>query len=406
MRIALCNALYPTPSEPAIVGGAEVVVRQLAEGLVEAGHEVIAIRTAPDGRRRSETVNGVVVHFLPIRNLFPPFEDRRNPLLRLAWHVIDDRWLPPAAFRGILAEFRPDVLNSHTLNGLNTRIWDVAHSLGIPVVHTLHDYYLTCPRCSRFKDGASCGDTCGSCVLLTSGRRKRAHRVEAFTSVSRRTLDIHIQNGAIDPATPVHIIRNVPNQTIELIDPPLAGGALKVGYIGRFVVEKGVRMLAEAVARLPEGRVELVLAGRVNDDEREHLKALAPSVPMNFLGFVSPNDFYRQVHVMAAPAIWEEPAPLVIQDSIAAGCPLIVTKIGGAPESVEDGVTGWLVDPTVEAIETRLRWLIEHPEALASARSALRSATSRRRSFADLVQEYQAVYETVSVAAAPAVERP
>lgn len=68
MRIAIGNAIYATPNHPKIVGGAEVFVRQLAERLVDGGDEVTVIRFSPSGTHEVEVVNGVIVHFVPVRN--------------------------------------------------------------------------------------------------------------------------------------------------------------------------------------------------------------------------------------------------------------------------------------------------------------------------------------------------
>lgn len=397
MRIALCNTLYPTPEAPFVFGGAEVLVRQLAEALVEAGDEVIAIRASLDGKTKTEVVNGVTVHFLPISNLFPPFEDQRNPLQRLAWHLIDDRWRAPDGLREILADFQPEVFHSHTLNGLSADVWRVARELGIPVVHTLHDYYLSCPRCTRFKNGAACEQTCGSCSKLTVGRRARARHLDAVTSVSEKTLEIHRCNGALSDATPMHVVRNIPNPNVGLAPPLPHEGVLKVGYIGRFSEEKGVQLLIEAIGRLPASQVELRLAGRVTPEEQARLSALAPDAKLAFLGFVDPKGFYETVHITVAPSLWHEPAGLVVQDSLVAGRPVLCTNMGGMAESIEDGVTGWVVEPTVDALTVKLRELMDAPQAIDAAYLALAARSGDRRVFADLVREYRDIYVSLNV---------
>ncbi|UDF05038.1 glycosyltransferase family 4 protein [Asticcacaulis sp. AND118] len=400
MRIALCNTLYVTPEAPFMFGGAEVLVRQLAEALVAAGDEVIALRVALDGQARSEIVNGVTVHFLPIDNLFPPFEDKRNALQRLAWHAIDDRWRAPRGLRQILADFRPDVLHSHTLNGLSADVWRVAHGLGIPVVHTLHDYYLSCPRCSRFKDGVACEQTCGSCGLLTTQRRQRAQKLDAVTSVSEKTLDIHRCTGALSAQTPTYVVRNIPNPEVQLAPPLPYEGVLKVGYIGRFAEEKGVQMLIEAIGRLPAEAIELKLAGRVNREEQARLTALAPKARLEFLGFVDPKGFYEGVHMTVAPSLWHEPAGLVVQDSLVAGRPVLCTDRGGMQESIEPGVTGWVVEATAAALAAQLERLIVDPVRIDQAYRVLSGLEASRRRFPDLVREYRDIYVGLSRKAA------
>lgn len=392
MRVVLASALYPTPSEPRIMGGAEVFTRQLAEGLVAAGDEVSVVRIALDGHYKREEANGVSVYFVPIRNVYPPFAPKTNPLMRTAWHVIDDRWRAPKALETILKDVKPDVFHTHTFNGLNTDMWHVARTLGIPVLHTLHDYYLICPRCSRFKAGQVCETSCGSCRILTANRRHRTRDLDAVTSISHRILAIHKAEGIFAPDLPTHVVHHVANPALTLLPPLPHEGALKVGYIGRFAEEKGAHLLVEAAALLPAGSIELKLAGAASPEDQERLRQLAPAVSMEFLGFVAPSDFYAQVHLSVAPSIWEEPAGLVVLDALAAGRPVIGSNRGGIAEGVEDGVTGWIVSPDVSALATILKRLIDEPKRLADAEAALAQRASERRTFPDLIDDYRKIY--------------
>ena len=393
MRIALFNALYPTPLQPKIFGGAEVLVRQIAERLVAQGDEVTVVRLSLDGIRQTEEANGVRVEFVPIRNLFTPFGPRHNTLAHLAWHVIDDWFVAPGEIAGILDGFRPQVVHSHTLNGLNAHIWHLARDRGVPVVHTLHDYYLVCPRCSRFKGEAPCAVTCGSCAALTVRRRQRAGLVNAVVGVSQRTLDIHLDAGLFADAAR-HVIRNVPNPDIKFVPMDLPGRPLRVGYLGRFSPEKGVRLLVEAAGRLPPGTVKLVLAGNVSQEERAALAALAPQTELDFVGFVAPKDFYAQVDVAAVPSIWEEPGALVLLDALAAGRPVLATAFGGLPEMFADGLTGWTVQPDAESLASTIGRLVDTPALVLDAHRRLEA--HRSRNLGDMVASYSQIYRDLA----------
>ncbi|TCM57770.1 glycosyltransferase involved in cell wall biosynthesis [Rhizobium sp. PP-F2F-G48] len=395
MRIAICNALYPTPDDPLIFGGAEVFVRQFAEELVQRGDTVTVLRASLKGRRSTENVNGVTVEFIPVRNLFPPFEERKNPLVRLAWHAIDDRIHASGEIQRILDAFAPDLLHSHTLNGLSTDVWRMAKRLKLPILHTMHDYYLICPKCSRFKSGASCQTTCGSCRVLSDNRRRRTALVDAVASVSQRTLDIHRENGVFDGSKPTYVVRNVPNPAIVFSELTRGPGPLTIGYLGRFSEEKGVRLLLEAVARLRPGSVRLLLAGRVSDAEKETLKALAPEADVDFVGFVSPSDFYRQVQVVVMPSIWHEPGSLALVDALAAGRPVIGTPFGGIPEIIEDGVTGWIAEATPQGMSAAISRLVAEPQLVVAAHEALAEKRHARRAFSDVVDDYQSIYSSL-----------
>ncbi|OQP84601.1 hypothetical protein BTR14_18385 [Rhizobium rhizosphaerae] len=395
MRIAITNALYPTPAQPSVVGGAEIYVRQLSQTLRARGHEILILRVSPDDRVHTETVDGILVRSLPVRNLFPPFRQPANPLLRLAWHAIDDRYRAPAATADCLDAFRPDLLHSHTFNGLSTDVWQVAKAKGLPIVHTLHDYYLTCPRCSRFNKGHDCEATCGSCALLTAVRRRRTALVDAVVGVSAKTLHIHRQEGLFAGADQ-HVIRHAPDESIAYSPLPTTDGPLIIGYIGRFSAEKGIRLLLEAVSRLEPGSVRLLLAGKSTPEEQAELRQVAPGVDIEFLGYVAPPSFYQRIQVLAVPSIWHEPGPLVLIEAQAAGRPAIGTPFGGIPENLDDGRTGWLSEPEPESMASAIRRLVEDRSLLTRAHHALGEQRALRRSFDDVVSSYEAIYDNMA----------
>lgn len=396
MRIALFSALYPTPRHPKIVGGAEVFARQFAEALVAGGDEVMVLCNSLEGKRESEFVNGVRVEFIPVRNLFPPFQEKQNPLSRVLWHVIDDWQTAHPDVAKLLDDFRPDVINSNTINGLTADIWRVAKAKKIPTVHTLHDYYLTCPRCSRFHGQKSCGI---ACTTLTVGRRRRAKRVDAVVSVSQRTLDLHLEDNLFASAAK-HVVRNVPNPAITFSPRPLPTAPLRIGYLGRFSQEKGVGLLVEAVTRQKPGTVTLALAGNVPEDEKTRLRALAPNADLAFVGFVSPSDFYATVDVVAIPSIWEEPGALALVDALAAGRPVIGSRFGGIPEVIEHGVTGWVVPPGADGFAKAIEALVDDPTRVLTAHENLRNRPGRV--FDDVVREYRKIYRSLMPAVAEA----
>ena len=85
MRVLIVNTLYP----PADVGGAERSVAQLAEGLAGAG-VATTVWTLRGGAAPVERANGVVVHRLPLRNLYWPYDGRRRSALqRAVWHGLE-----------------------------------------------------------------------------------------------------------------------------------------------------------------------------------------------------------------------------------------------------------------------------------------------------------------------------
>jgi glycosyltransferase involved in cell wall biosynthesis len=394
MRILLANTLYPSQLHPEIRGGAETFSKRLCEALVARGHSVRVVRCGPiRGRWEAEQTAGVEIATLPVRNVYSPWQNRsENPLVRAIWHFLDDRMLASSDFDAILDEFRPDVLHSNVLPGLTTGLWSRARARGIPVVHTLHDYYLTCVRSLRFSGGDRCASTCTSCRVLTGQRRRAAALVDTVVSVSERTLAVHRENGVFTGYTRSVVIRNPPPKVesqLEAVD--VSNRPLVFGFLGRSCIEKGSFDLAEAFKDMPRERARLVIAGHADDATRKRIAEEAGTAEVSFLGFVSPESFFKQIDVMVLPSLWEEPSPMTVGESFAYARPVVGARRGGIPELIDDERAGWLYEPG----EGRLAALLAAIAADKSGvmvKSRFLSSQTGRRSFDDLVSEYLAVY--------------
>src|SRR4051794_16832142 len=105
---------------PNVVGGAELSVQTLAEELTRRGHGVCVVSLSRTDRESIDEVNGVRVHRLAIRNVYPPFAAPQHPLLRAAWHLRDMYNVAMAKRVGqILDEERPDWVSAHNLAGFS-----------------------------------------------------------------------------------------------------------------------------------------------------------------------------------------------------------------------------------------------------------------------------------------------
>lgn len=393
MKVLLTSTLYPTPQAPKIVGGAEIFARRFAEGLVQRGDEVEVIRAASTPGQAPETCDGINVYSAPVQNIYLPFTEQKNVALRSIWHAVDDWQMQAPLIAERIKAFKPDVLHSNNLSGLTTAVWRVAAQLGVPVLHTLHDYYLTCPRCSRFDKGCSCEHTCTSCKILTFHRKRATHWLSAVVGVSERVLSIHTDMGMF-AETPIRtVIRNASTEPPHAPYPrPICTTEVTFGFIGRLTEEKGIENLMRALALLPRDRIRMMIAGRVSDEEQRRLRTLAPDARIEFMGFVAPDDFYKQVDVVVAPSIWHDPGPLVVADAKAAGRPLLGTRFGGMPEVIQHGVTGWLTEADPQSLAKSMLAVAADPHKIDEISRRL-VADTNKWIFADVLSSYKALYE-------------
>lgn len=143
-------------------------------------------------------------------------------------------------------------------------------------------------------------------------------------------------------------------------------------YAGVLIPGKGIHHLLRAFAKVaqdfPEARLEIV--GR--EENPHYLKELRIEVArlkldgrVSFVGEVSQVELasrFTKATVFALPSI-SEGLGRVVLEAMATGTPVLGSRIGGIPDMVQEGLTGFLVPPgDEEALAERLRWVLSHPQ--------------------------------------------
>ena len=162
-------------------------------------------------------------------------------------------------------------------------------------------------------------------------------------------------------------------------------------FVGRVTPHKGIDVLIRALP--PDARLTIV--GSEGHDprppERDYpslLRSLAAGRLVDFLGAVDDEELarqYRTAAVLIIPSVeWtcygrrivvSELLGLVALEAMASGTPVIASRLGGLPEIVEDGVTGYLVPPgDVSTLRERLTQVLADPAGAARLGSSAREA--------------------------------
>jgi glycosyltransferase involved in cell wall biosynthesis len=332
MRVMILSALYP----PIIQGGAERAAWQLAEALATEGDDVSVITMHPEKEETTSTLNGVRIYRIPMDNVYWPFgkEVKESRIQRLRWHI-QDMWNSKTAARvgRILDIEKPEVVNSHLIIGFSPAVWREVKKRGIRLVHTLHDYYLMCPRADMFSKGKTCETQCAQCKALTVTKKISSGSLDSVVSVSKYVLNAH-QSRSYFPKIPASVIYNVSR-------PPENGSSatanpdqdpLVFGFLGRLDEFKGVRTLLEATRLLTTDKWRLRIGGTGLHANVQALKSEFTDPRIEWLGFTDADTYFRSIHISIVPSLWADPLPYVVVESHLHGKPIIHSDSGGIPE--------------------------------------------------------------------------
>jgi glycosyltransferase involved in cell wall biosynthesis len=353
----ICSLYHPNQ-----VGGAEKVVRILAEGMLQHGHQPVVFTTQEGPGDRVDQVDGVKVHYIGLKNIYWPHSRKERPgIAKALWHGIDRyNALMARAVARVLDTENPDVVNTHNLTGFSCAAWNSVKSRRLPLIHTLHDYSLMCPKTSMFKDGGNCQGQCTTCALYTSPSKRMSQTVGHVVGVSRFTLERHLAAGYFQAARQAQVIHNgLPGHPSAAPRQEGPGRPLQLGYVGHLIPQKGIRELVRQMGDWQSGQCELLVAGKGAAAYEAMLRAEAPK-NVRFLGFVNPDEVYRTIDLLVVPSLSHEALATTVLEAYMHGVPVIVSRRGGLPEMVEEGRTGLTYEPLEpgalrEAVDVFLR---------------------------------------------------
>lgn len=263
--------------------------------------------------------------------------------------------------RALVRRAPPDVAHAHNVyHHLSPAIFSALKAEGVPVVMTAHDLKLACPAYKMLNGGRVCERCRGGrihnvllhrCVkesVAVSGLVLLETLVHRGLGLYRKTLDRLIVPSLFyrdklvawgwDPAQ----IAYIPN----CIDASRFAKCAHEGdyfvYAGRLAPEKGLATLIRAAARSGQ---RVVIAG--TGPEEASLRRLVHELDadVRFAGYVSGPALHRLVgeaRALILPSEWYENAPISVLEAYALERPVIGADIGGIPELVRDGATGFL----------------------------------------------------------------
>ncbi|WP_100168960.1 glycosyltransferase [Pseudomonas oryzihabitans] len=355
-KIAIVNVFY----EPQNIGGATRVVCDNVRGLVSYfgdKYEVCVFTSDVNCREpyrlNVQFIDGVRVYRATIK--FRPNMD---------WHEKDEDMY--GLFSQFLDNERPDLVHFHCVQRMTASIVEATRDKGYPYFITLHDawwisdyQFLVDEKDTVYPFGH--GDRYSqyltpSWATLGQSMSRRQYLMSlvsnsnmAFT-VSNAFADIYELNGVERPI----VIRNGISEAVRWEEKNTSySDKVVLGHVGNVSAHKGFDIFKAAVLNGQPKNVEILVVDHGKDEGSEHLERWG-EVRVRVIGRVKQEEvarLYKEIDVLFAPSIWPESFGLVTREAAACGCWVVASDLGGIGEEVVEGISGFKVSPSVEALQ-------------------------------------------------------
>lgn len=308
-------------------------------------------------------------------------------------------------FAELIEKIKPDVAHVGHLNHLSTGLIDELNKLKIPIVYTLHDFWLMCPRgqfltrgigssnnfrlCDK-QDDTKCATDCYK--VYFSGREENESeelrswskwinsrmeetksiiaKVDLFIAPSRYLRNRYVKDFSIPEDKIIYLDYGFPTEYLTQTEKSKKKTKYTFGYIGTHIPAKGVNNLIVAFKQINQPAT-LKIFGRPNGQSTNALKELVKT-SKNEIEFAGEyinrnlaNDVFANVDCIVVPSIWGENSPLVIHEAQSCKVPVITADYGGMKEYVQHKVNGLLFKHrNTSSLAQQLNFAISNPDKM------------------------------------------
>ena len=303
-------------------------------------------------------------------------------------------------FAKLINEIKPDIIHIGHLNHLSIGIVDELNKLNIPILYTLHDFWLMCPRgqflqrnfdgenlfqlCDK-QENKKCAKNCYS--MYQSGNnsefdanywanwvatrmnsfKRLINKIDLFHAPSKYLMNRYISDFGIPKEKIFYLDYGFPTHYLQPVE-TCKSEEFTFGYIGTHIPAKGINLLIDAFKTV-KGKARLKIFGREQGQNTLALKEIAKTSqnPIEFCGeYINQNlaeVVFSNVHCIVAPSIWGENSPLVIHEAQSCRIPVITANWGGMKEYVADNVNGLLFQHRDKiSLSEKLQFAVDNKE--------------------------------------------
>jgi len=358
MKVLMANKYY------FLKGGAERYMFELIKLLVKHGHSVVPFAMRHP-KNNDSSYERYFVSEVETSDIGLGWQGLRTAL-RMTYSIEAAR-----KFSALVRDQRPDLLHVQNIyHQISPSILKEAKKRKLPTVMTLHDYQLVSPNYSMFQDGKPAPPNKKHPYLWTFTHRSvrdsfAASALSAFKSWFQERL--HLYDHVYRFIAPSEFMKKtvveygISAKRVEVIPhfidlegrkPSKEEGGLPadrqgVVFVGRLSPEKGIATLLQAMKELPDVRCSIVGEG----PDRARLSLIVQDLGLknvHFKGAKYGKDLEREIadaRAVIVPSESYEVFGLTVLEAYAYGKPVIASKIGGLPEVVKEGETGFLFEP-------------------------------------------------------------
>jgi glycosyltransferase involved in cell wall biosynthesis len=376
LRILVAHSFYRLP------GGEDTYVRQQVD-LLRANHEVELLEFRNEGLGGNAKTAAQMT-----------FSKQR---INEAGKILDD--------------FRPEVVHIHNMYpAAGPAVHLAAAKRRIPLVMTVHNFRLRCPNGYMFTEGEPCTRCEGGMYAHATLHNCFPTRGQAFAyagALWTHRFVLRLERKISIFITPSEFMRNtvigwdVSPERVDLVRNFTASSTVATSqpgsfgiFVGRLSSEKGLDQLLAALQLAGDPPFKIIGDGPLQED----LMAEARRLELQNTEFVGriPNEEVQQIlpraRFLAMPSICHENAPLAALEAMAAGRPLLVSKMGGLPELVESGGGLAFESKDTAGAADRVRRLMEDDELCRRAGSAALAFATQELSAEGHVRGLESAY--------------
>jgi glycosyltransferase involved in cell wall biosynthesis len=349
LTLAVIVNLYP----PYVVGGNEVLARDVVEALRARGHTVHVLT----GHGRDLPADGLVHPVLDLDL------DRKDDFFlgarpQTAGDAIRRHVYDHPSYRGVrraLEALRPDLAVAWNLYGASMAPLVAARRWGGPVVAQPADKWLLHGLYDGAPWSAQAARAVGWMARASRPALRRLARPDYVLAVSEFIRGLHVRAGYPAERTAATYL-GVPVEMFPQRSTPPRGGPRRLVFAGQLWEGKGPHVAVEAMRLLKERTdappVHLDVFGAGTDGFLQHLRRLITQAGVEdrvtLRGLVPRARLaaeFREHDIYLFCSTWDEPFSAGLLEAMCAGLPCIATSSGGTPEAIADGENGLLVPP-------------------------------------------------------------